>query len=163
MFTFKPFFADNLYSNAHPHGYSEKSLSWKGEKKQNKTEQNKKKQKKKTGPPSQWQCAKGGEWPLRDKLLVRRRQAGWGWGVLAWAAVLSDSHFWLLLQFDVNHWVHLVKQHHWWICKFHFSIFCSVIWLQSQPWTFSLFRKLKGSCYKVTKILINKVMKPWRE
>lgn len=37
MFTFKPFFADNLfqYSNAHPHGYSEKSVSWKGEKNKN--------------------------------------------------------------------------------------------------------------------------------
>lgn len=73
-----------------------------------------------------WQWAKGGaEWPLRDKLLVGRRQAGWGWGVLAWAAALGDSHLWLLLQFDVDHWEVSVKQHHWWICTFHFSVFCS--------------------------------------
>lgn len=81
-------------------------------------------------------CQGWREWPLRDKLLVRRRQAGWGWGVLAWAAALGDSHFWLLLQFDVDHWAHVVKQHRWWGCRFHFTILCNAIWLQSQQLTF---------------------------
>jgi len=54
---------DNLfqYSNAHPHGYSEKSLSWKG--------------KKKTGPPSSGSVPRVEKWPLGDKLLVE--ETGW--------------------------------------------------------------------------------------
>lgn len=103
MFTFEPFFPQIICFNTvmHIHTVTLKS-HW--------VEKGKKEEKKTTGPPSRWPCAKGGgKWPLRDKLLVGRRQAGRGWGVLAWAAALSYSHLWLFLQFDVDHWEKSVK------------------------------------------------------
>lgn len=135
MFTFEPFFFPKIIcfnTVMHIHTVTLES-HW--------VEKGKKKEKKKTDRSSIPVAVRQGwrEWPLRDKLLVGRRQAGWGWGVLAWAAALGDSHLWLFLQFDVDHWEDLVKQHQRWIGNFHFSIFCSVIWRPSHHWTFCLF------------------------
>lgn len=76
------------YSNAHPHSYFEKSLNWE------------------EGESKRMFLHQGGwrEWLQREKLLVGGRQAGRDQSVLAWAAALRNSHLWLPLQFDVDHW-----------------------------------------------------------